>query len=194
MPVKSFLIATALALILVTPAAAACKPVKAETDLNGLRLGDADSARRLLGKRESLTSDKKIGANGAHNGSDILVVFNRDKSEMAVLTQYPGTSPGEFLAIEVRDGAATPYKSMVLSAEHLATERGVRLGVPRDFVIGLLGPCFAQSAKGRKTVLRYEIGDPQHPYLQRVNMPNYFAEYRFENGRLASFSIGSDNP
>jgi hypothetical protein len=193
MPVKSFLVATALALILAAPAAAACKPVKAETDLNGLRLGDADSARRLLGKIESLTSDKEIGANGAHNGSDILVVFNRDKRDGRV------DAISRDVARRVL-GDRGPRRRRDASQEHGSERRTSGDRTRRSswraqgFRHRLLGPCFTQSAKGRKTVLRYEIGDPQHPYLQRVNMPNYFAEYRFENGRLPSFSIGSDNP
>ncbi len=96
---------------LVASATATCKSIKAETDLNGLRLGDADSARRVLDGLGGQPFDREIGADGAHSGSEILGVFNRDRTEMATSTQYPGTSLGVFLAIEVRAGAATPYKT-----------------------------------------------------------------------------------
>jgi hypothetical protein len=49
---KCVLIATAV--VLTSSAEAACTVVKAETDLNGLRLGDKDSTERVLGKVETL--------------------------------------------------------------------------------------------------------------------------------------------
>ena len=79
--------------------------------------------------------------------------------------------------------------------DHLASERGVRLGVSQEFVIDLLGLCFTpKKTKGGRMTIRYETEDPDHPFLKRVGMPNYFAEYTFRNNRLVAFRYGSDYP
>jgi hypothetical protein len=190
---RSILIA-ALLLGAAGSAEAACRAMKAETDINGVRLGDEDSTARVLGKIDSLPFDQlRLTSGGA--GNSILVIFNRDRSEMAVLTQYPGTSPGSFLLMEVRAGVPTRDRSMTISADRLSTEHGVKLGVSEEAMTGMLGPCFTRSGvKGKDTTLRYDIADPNHPYLRRVNMPAYYAQYHFTNGRLASFVFGSDYP
>lgn len=186
---RNFIAAIAVVLVAASPASAACKVVKAETDINRVRLGDEDSTERVLGKTEKLPLTSSDFAT--------LTVFNRDQSEVATLTQYPGGVAGAFYAIEVlRTGlGASTENSVTLDAEHLSSERGVRLGVSEHFVTNLLGSCYKRkTAKNGSLTLRYETEDPNHPFLKRVGMPNYFAEYSFRDGRLVSFQYGSDYP
>ncbi|BGE84427.1 MULTISPECIES: hypothetical protein [Methylosinus] len=167
---------------------AGCKITHAETDIAGVGLDDEASAERVLGALDQLPV----------TGDDMptLLLFNREKSEMATMTQYPGSVRGAFAVIEVRSAVgASRRPGKLLETEHLASERGVRLGVPQQFVIDLLGLCFTQKkTKGGRMTIRYETEDPSHPFLQRVHMPNYFAEYTFRHDRLVAFRYGSDYP
>lgn len=170
------------------PSPAGCKISLMETDINGVRLGDEASSERVLGAPEALPFD----------GGDMptLLLFNRERSEMAILTQYPGSVRGSFSVIEVRSAVgASRRPGKMLEADHLASERGVRLGVSQDFVTDLLGLCFTpKKTKGGRVTIRYETEDREHPFLKRVGMPNYFAEYTFRNNRLVAFRYGSDYP
>lgn len=185
---RSFLSAVLVVLAAASPAGASCKVVKAETDINGMRLGDEDSAERVLGRLDDLPLSSSDFAE--------LTVFNRNKSEKATLTQFPGGVRGAFYVIEVQSGVgASTENSVTLDTERLSSERGVRLGVSESFVTGLLGSCFQRKrSKDGAVTLRYETEDQNHPFLKRVGMPNYFAKYRFLDGRLVSFEYGSDYP
>jgi hypothetical protein len=183
-------IGLAMVVLLVSsgPSPAGCQVSLIETDINGVRLGDEASAERVLGAAETLPFD----------GDDrpTLLLFNRERSEMAILTQYPGAVRGSFSVIEVRSAVgASRRPGKMLEADHLVSERGVRIGVSQEFVIDLLGLCFTpKKTKGGRMTIRYETEDRDHPFLKRVGMPNYFAEYTFRNNRLVAFRYGSDYP
>jgi hypothetical protein len=178
----------AVVLALGGPSVAGCAVALVETDIEGVQLDDEASAERVLGALDALPV----------TGDDMktLLLFNREKSEVAALTQYPGAVRGAFAVIEVRSAVgASRRPGKTLDAEHLSSERGVRLGVPQQFVIDLLGLCFTpKKTKGGRMTIRYETEDPGHPFLKRVGMPNYFAEYTFRNDRLVAFRYGSDYP
>jgi len=177
---------------LASPALAKCKPTKIETDINAIRLGDEASVERALGKLDTLP----IGANEKPPVDDMptLVLFNKDKTEQAVLTKHPGDTPGSFMEIEVKAVAKSALIGKTLAAEHLATEKGVKLGVSTAFVTQLLGECYKKTAAKGETTLEYALDDERHPYLKRVNMPSYYGRYTFRDGKLVAFQIGSEMP
>jgi len=58
----------------------------------------------------------------------------------------------------------------------------------------LLG-CFSRRVSASKeATIEYALDDMSHPFLTRVGMPNYFGRYRFRDGKLVSFELGSDYP
>lgn len=183
-------IGCALAALLASggPCSAGCKATAIETDIAGVRLDDEASAARILGALDQLPM---IG-----DDMPTLLLFNLERSEMATLTQYPGAARGAFGVIEVRSAVgASRRPGKVIETEHLSSERGVRLGAPQEFVIDLLGLCFTpKKTRGGRMTIRYETDDPNHPFLKRVGMPNYFAEYTFRHNRLVAFRYGSDYP
>lgn len=180
--------AMAVLLALGGPSVAGCKVSLVETDIAGVQLVDEASAERVLGALDALPV----------SGDDMktLLLFNREKSEMAALTQYPGAVRGAFGVIEVRSAVgASRRPGKALDAEHLSSERGVKLGVSQEFVIDLLGLCFTpKKTKGGRMTIRYEVDDAGLPFLKRLGLPNYFAEYTFRNDRLVAFRYGSDYP
>lgn len=188
-------VVTILALLALTQAAdAKCRVSKVETDINAIRLEDEDSVQRVLGDRDALP----IGANSKKPEQDDfpeLILYNKDKTEQAKLTEYPGAVHGSFSVIEVRRTENPGLVGKTLAADHLATERGVRLGVSEAFVSQLLGDCFSKRvSRSGETTIEYSLEDMNHPFLKRSGMPNYFGRYRFRDGKLVSFEIGSDYP
>lgn len=186
-------VAIALLVGLASPALAKCKPGKIETDINAVRLGDDVSVERALGRLDTLP----IGVNEkgpSESDMPTLVLFNRDKSELAILTKHPGDTPGSFMEIEVRPAAGSKLAGKTLQAEHLATERGIRLGAPVAFVTERLGDCFTKTSSKGETTLEYALDDANHAYLKRVNMPSYYGRYTFKGGKLVGFAIGSEMP
>ncbi len=186
-------VAVALLLGLASPALAKCQAGKIETDINAVRIGDEISVERALGRLDTLP----IGASEkdpSESDMPTLVLFNKDKSEVAILTKHPGDTPGSFMEIEVRPAADSRLVGKTLQAEHLATERGIRLGVPVAFVMERLGDCFTKTSSKGKTTLEYALDDADHAYLKRVNMPSYYGRYTFRGGKLVGFAIGSEMP
>lgn len=182
-------------LLLVTfthAAEAKCKVTKIETDINAIRLGDEASVERALGKLAALP----IGANEkdpSATDSPTLVLFNKDRTEQARLTKHPGDTPGSFLEVRVQSAEGAKLVGKTVEAAHLATERGVHLGVTEKFVTQLLGDCYTRSvSKTGETTLEYVLEDMSHPYLKRVNMPAYYARYIFRDGKLIAFEFGSE--
>ncbi|MBY6243273.1 hypothetical protein [Methylosinus sp. Sm6] len=170
------------------PCVAGCKVSQIETDIEAVRLDDESSAERALGALDALPF--------AGDDMPSLLLFNGDRSEMATLTQFPGAMRGSFGVIEVRSAVgASRRPGKMLEAEHLSSEHGVKLGVSQQFVVDLLGLCFTpKKTKGGRMTIRYETDDPDHPFLKRTGLPNYFAEYTFRHDRLVAFRYGSDNP
>jgi hypothetical protein len=175
---------------------AKCQPTKVETDINQIRLDDEQSVERVLGKIDALP----IGANdkgSPKSDTPELIVYNRDKTEQAILTYYPGGSPGSFEVIEVRPVARADLVGKTLDVAHFSTERGIRLGVSPKFVMTLLGDCYSKEvSKAGETTIEYALEDSamRHPFLKRANLPNYFGRYHFRDGKLHAFEIGSDYP
>jgi hypothetical protein len=189
---KQLLSVMALA-VTTTVAQAKCQPNKIETDINTIRLDDEQSVERALGKLQALP----IGANDKGpeiNDFPVLVIYNRNKSEQAVLTQYPGTTAGDFAIIKVQK-ARKSLVGVTIQADRLSTERGIKLGVSEKFVSDLLGKCYSRNKSNPNEItIEYSIDDPAHPFLKRTGMPNYFGRYRFYKGKLISFELGSDYP
>jgi hypothetical protein len=175
-------------------AIAACKQVKAESDIVGIRLGDEESSARVLGDPDKLQLVEK-NASGAGDMPQIRFATSDGRQQVTLYHHY-GDVVGSFNEIEVRpsrpetnDGKRLPFKAF-------ATERGVQLGISEQALTEKLGSCFRRT-RGRsgETVIVYEITDPAHALLQRVNMPSYYAHYAFKGGgKLIWFKFGFEYP
>lgn len=107
-------------LALTDGAQAKCQPTKVETDINAIRLADEQSTERVLGKIDALPFKKPPGSD-----EDELLLYNRDKTEQAVLTYAAGGySPGSFEIIEVKKRAPTDLPGKTLDVPKFSTERG----------------------------------------------------------------------
>jgi hypothetical protein len=194
---RSAALASALAATL-SPPAGACEPARVETSLAGVILGDVPSSTKVVAAPRALPMELARDAQGAEIEHDLVVaLFNRDRSERAILRIHPGDLLGSFDEFDVApaDATAQAYRGKTLDVAHLTTERGVALGASEAFVVGTLGRCFIREPAGTQAwVLRYTVGDPRHPLLRRTHEPGYTAHYSFHDGKLVSFDIALDRP
>jgi hypothetical protein len=174
--------------------AAACRQVKAETDIVGIRIGDEASSRRVLGDPRSLPQEQDKDAKGTDLDFPYVRVISADGRQQAKLYAHYGDIVGSYNEIEVRPAPGGGTGKRVPFAE-LATERGIKLGMREAELTRTLGSCFRrEGGKGGESIIVYAIDDPDHALLRRAKMPSYFARYAFKDGRLAWFRLGFEYP
>jgi hypothetical protein len=185
-----------IALLLATAKAdAACRQIKAESDIVGIRISDEKSSARVLGRWEDLRSEQEKTHEGADADFPFVRIRSADGRQDAKLFEHHGAVAGAYAEIEVRP--ADPFKPAAkqMSVPELSTERGVKLGIQQADLVKLLGTCFQlERGKAGETIIVYAITDQNHPLLRRSGMPSYFARYAFRNGRLAWFRLGFEYP
>jgi hypothetical protein len=184
------------ALLLAMPHGAGAAPKKgpgcllpnADTVLHGIALGDDDSTRRVLGKTYKATPDDP------NTDFPWYAFASRDGAQTMRLRSHAGGVVDSYLEFEVRRGRDP--KATLLAAGGFVSGKGVKLGMARGQIVALFGPCFTTRRNGRTEIVRYEIEQDfekqTSPALKAANMPQYYAEYDFENGKLVRFAFGHD--
>ncbi len=161
----------------------ACALPKADTVIHGIRLGDDQSAVRVLGRAyETVMVD-------ADTRLAWTLFASRDSKQLLALRRHPGRSEQSFMEAEVKYGRHDrgPIK---LAPYEFASGGGIKLGMTRRNVVRLLGPCFSTAREGTAETIRYALLDQAVPLLQSVKALKYYAEYEFQNGRLVRFRFG----
>jgi hypothetical protein len=193
---RTALISAALALTLAVTGQADAAPKtgpgcllpNADTTLHGIMLGDRTSTERVLGR------DRRGAPDNPDTDFPWYAFASRDGRQTMRLRRHAGDVVDSYMEFEVRRGRDA--KALSLPTRSFVTGKGVKLGMTRKAVFALFGPCFTAVRQGKTEILRYEIEDasdkPQSPPLQSANMPQYYAEYEFENGRLIRFAFGHD--
>jgi hypothetical protein len=196
LPLPAVLVAVAAALAMPATASAACKPVKAESDINGIRIADAESARRVIGSRlkdQGPRVEQDKDASGADSSLPYVRFATRDGRQELRLTIHYGDVVDSYNEVAVAPAADSKAPRLPFAA--FATERGVKLGMREKTLIQLLGSCFTRErAKDGATVIKYAIADEAHALLRRAGMPSYYAHYTFRDGRLERFAFGFEYP
>ena len=71
------------------------------------------------------------------------------------------------------------------------TESGIKLGISKKDLIKIKGNNFVET----NHVLRYEISDYEKShFLEKYNLPIYFAEYTFDQDKLSKIYSGFEYP
>jgi hypothetical protein len=188
-------LAAALALIMLAAgmsaaAARSCRAPRPDSAVFGIGigigLGDSESARRIVG------DDYRYFGHEPETDYPWAHFMSRDGRQMLSLRHHAGDVVHSHMEFSVRyAGASTVEQSLATDA--FVTDRGIRLGVGRRFLRARIGSCFKTVMTGAATeTVRYEITDARSPLLERHNMPRYYAEYEFRNGRLVRFQFGFD--
>ncbi|NEQ49135.1 MAG: hypothetical protein F6K11_03245 [Leptolyngbya sp. SIO3F4] len=123
----------------------------------------------------------------------VRILSNDSKQRLSAIF-HPGGS--RYDVAEVKVEYAEEYKPYDRVSEHTSfvTESGIHLGMTQKELTSLKGPAHNITSQGA-TVLHYRIDDYEHSeFLQKYNMPIYYANYTFEKGRLIAFEFGFEYP
>jgi hypothetical protein len=186
-----------IALILLTSlyAQAACKQVRAESDILGIRIADEATSTSVLGTLLEVPSEQEKTADGADADFPFVRIRSADGKQDAKLFEHYGAVVGAYAEIEVRPADPAKRAAKQVPANELSTERGIKLGMRGAELVRLLGTCFRRErGEEGETIVVYAITDLKHALLKRSGYPSYFARYAFKHDRLAWFRFGFEYP
>jgi hypothetical protein len=165
-----------------------CRMTGPDVSVSGLTLGDAESAKAVVGTGAELieTTDDFPQAR----------FVSKDGAEELVLFASFGAALDEYTAVEVRAAGSEALALKDLPVEAFVTGRGVRLGMSPAEVTRRFGKCKkSHERSGGSETIRYEDDEAKSdPALKTFGYPVYYAEYDFEEGRLVRFRFGFDDP
>ncbi len=119
-----------------------------------------------------------------------VIFTNENKTEILKLYLFYGTKKNEFYQAEI-----SPYDKKIVpnptKYANFSTESGIKLGISKKDLIKIKGNNFVET----NHVLRYEISDYEKShFLEKYNMPIYFAEYTFDQDKLSKIYFGFEYP
>ena len=116
----------------------------------------------------------------------MLFLLMKIKLKSVKLCLFYGTKRNEFYQAEI-----SPYDKKTISNptkyKNFFTESGIKLGISKKDLIKIKGNNFVET----NHVLRYEISDYEKShFLEKYNLPIYFAEYTFDQDKLCKIDFG----
>ena len=119
-----------------------------------------------------------------------VIFTNENKTEILKLYLFYGTKKNEFYQAEI-----SPYDKKIVpnptKYANFSTESGIKLGISKKDLIKIKGNNFVET----NHVLRYEISDYEKShFLEKYNLPIYFAEYTFDQDKLSKIYFGFEYP
>ena len=163
-----------------------CDFLEPDTSLYGITL------------RNSISADKVIGTANKIDESDQYHFYSTMDNETLTLTQHPGDGKNQIsiFSVAFSDKAEHEYKQ--LNIETFYTEKGIKLDLTKEQVIGKLGNCYAVVDSTKDCIeLYYRIENPKDSrtkILETNNMPVYYATYTFCQNKLRYYEFGFEYP
>jgi hypothetical protein len=156
-----------------------------DTSLSSIKLRDPESATKVL-------KVKRL------NGDTTYYFQNEDKKQILGVTVHPGDGYSQVSIFQVKYVDNSKTKATPIAINQFATEKGIRLGLTKSEVVSKLGSCY-DTSDGTKDVVEiiYRIEAPQDSktkFLQRQNMPIYYATYKFKSDKLIEYEFGFEYP
>lgn len=155
-----------------------------DTSLSNIKLRDVKSATTILGVTKL-------------NGDTTYNFYSKDKKEVLGVTVHPGDYYSQISIFQVKY-ADKSNKATVSKIANFNTEKGIRLGLTKNDIVGRLGNCYTLSDSSKNSfVINYRLEDPNDSktkLLERQNMPIYYATYKFKNDKLIEYEFGFEYP
>ncbi len=163
-----------------------CQLINPDTSIYGICLSDQLSSKKMLGKR----------IDWIEGGGDMPrnYFISNDKKQLLTLYFHYGGGINEYMEFEVSNNM-TRIDTTILPTTEFITEKNIKIGISKESVIAKLGECYKIEKLLGHEIIRYNLDDFHNSeYLQRHNMPIYYAEYEFENNILIRFRFGFRYP
>ena len=135
-------------------------------------------------------SDLKYNVIEIKEALPYAIFTNENKTEILKLYLFYGAKRNEFYQVEI-----SPYDKKTISNptkyKNFSTESGIKLGISKKDLVKIKGNNFTET----NHVLRYEISDYEKShFLEKYNLPIYFAEYTFDQDKLSKIYFGFEYP
>lgn len=163
-----------------------CKFLNPDISINNIFIKDYNSSDKIIG------NDNQIDIYEQYH------FYSKYKKEILTLNQHPGDGRNDIsiFKVEISNKKEKNYK--VLNIETFESEKGIKLGVSKEFVKNKLGKCCKEILNSNNQIdLLYRIEQPNDSgtkLLKKYNMPVYFASYKFLNDKLIEFEFGFEYP
>jgi hypothetical protein len=173
-----------------------CKFTQPDSAVNGIRLSDTETTRRVLNaavKDKLPKAEQEKDAKGADTSFPYRRFASKDGTQELKLFIHYGDVLDSYNEMEIslpRGGSKAPK----LPFGEFTTQSGIQLNMGEQQLVSRLGSCFKRTVERGLITLEYTIDDGKHPLLRRASMPSYYARYTFEAGRLIRFRFGFDYP
>ena len=154
-----------------------------DISVNDIKLSDTTTV--VLGY-----SDLKYNVIEDKEALPYAVFTNENKTETLKLYLFYGTKRNEFYQAEI-----SPYDKRTIpnptKYKNFSTESGIKLGISKKDLIKIKGNNFTET----NHVLQYEISEYEKSrFLEKYNLPIYFAEYTFDQDKLSKIYFGFEYP
>ena len=168
--------------------ALATTPASADISVSNVYLHDLASQKQVLGADIPFDRDADIpmAAFPSADGLQFLTVFT-----------HPGGS-GEISEFRVSYSVGKKHLAhRIAEIKQFITAKGIQLGLTKSRVTSILGAPLRQRAKSGLVTLEYRLEATDRAaseFLAHYNMPIYYGNYTFKNGRLVEFTFGFKYP
>lgn len=165
---------------------------------NNCEFSEPDTSLCGIVLRNSKSADKIIGTENKTDESEQYHFYSLMDAETLTLIQHPGDRKNQIsiFSVSYSDKADHGYKQ--LNWEAFQTEKGIKLGLTKEQVIGKLGNCYALVDSTKDCIeLYYRIEKPKDSktkILESNNMPIYYATYTFCKDKLRYYEFGFEYP
>jgi len=163
-----------------------CDFSEPDTSLSGILLRNSSSAGNIIG------TDNKT------DERDHYYFYSKFDRETLTLTQHPGDGQNQIAAFSVSFSDKADHGYRQLNIDTFQTEKGIRLGLTKEEVIGKLGNCYAVIDSSKDCLeIYYRIESPKDSrtkILATGNMPVYYATYTFCKNKLNYYEFGFEYP
>jgi hypothetical protein len=164
-------------------------PKSADISVGGIFLFDSESVKTVLGEDIDLIMPIDDFAQ--------IKLVNGNNTELLVLIFHPGSILGNFAEAIVRRSVENKDDQIIQmpSSSHFVTGKNIRLGIPSEELISILGKPERSVEENGRIKAYYEIaGCDQSEFLKHYNMPQYRGEYNFVDDSLVEFKFGFPYP
>ena len=127
-----------------------------------------------------------------------VYLLNKDESETLTVSFYAGTSadePMEFHISMTDETQLNKLKTIKLNVDRFTTESNIKLHISKDDLIKIKGQNYKLEKYGDLEIVKYRIDNIEtSDFLQSFGLPEYFADYTFQKGKLLKVDFGFTNP
>ena len=157
-----------------------CKFSNPDISINTILIRDQESANKIIG------NDNTTDLNEQYH------FYSKLKEEILTLNQHPGDGKNDISIFKIQKASKKDNDYKVLEIENFESEKSIKLGVSKEFVITKLGNCYREIFySDNYTELFYRIETPNDSstkLLEKHNTPVYYASYKFIDN-LCSFDF-----